>query len=108
MIVCVPLAGDGKVDPRWGRADRVAVARVDHGAIDGWEEFAVGWGELHDQGSEGSHHARIAKFLKEHGIEAVVAHHVGEGMQRMLNTMGIQLYVGAAGDARDAVLSTTD
>ena len=28
MRVCVPITADGQVDPRWGRADRVALAEV--------------------------------------------------------------------------------
>ena len=33
MRVCVPITDDGQVDPRWGRADRVAVADVADGEI---------------------------------------------------------------------------
>ncbi len=105
MKVCVPVTGDGQVDPRWGRAERVAVADVDGGRIRDWQEFDVGWGSLHDQGSEGSHHARIARFLREHEVEAIAAHHVGAGMQRMLGTMGIRLVTGPEQDARVAAAS---
>ncbi len=64
MRVCVPVTADGKVDPRWGRASRVAVADVADGGIRDWQEFAVDWDVLHDQGTEGAHHARIARFLR--------------------------------------------
>ena len=48
MRVCVPVTADGQVDPRWGRAGRVAVADVaDDGQIRDWQEFVVGWGALH-------------------------------------------------------------
>ena len=43
------------------------------------------------------------KFLREQGVETVVAHHMGDGMTRMLNTMGIPVHLGASGDARTAV-----
>ena len=33
MIVCVPVDGGGAVDPRWGRAARVALASVVDDAI---------------------------------------------------------------------------
>ncbi len=102
MNVCVPVTADGQVDPRWGRADRVAVADVAGGAIRGWREFAVGWGALHDQGSEGAHHARVARFLRDNLVEAVAVHHVGPGMQRMLGSMGIHVVSGLGGDARAA------
>jgi hypothetical protein len=36
---------------------------ADRGEIRGWQEFPVGWGTLHDQGTEGAHHARVARFL---------------------------------------------
>lgn len=42
MKVCVPVTADDQVDPRWGRADRVAVAEVTDGQISGWQEFTVG------------------------------------------------------------------
>ncbi len=102
MKVCVPVTADGQVEPRWGRADRVAVADVAGGEIRGWQEFTVDWGTLHDQGTEGAHHARIARFLREHQVQAVAVHHVGPGMQRMLGSMGIQVVTGPGGDARDA------
>ena len=38
-------------------------------------------------------------------MEEVVAHHVGDGMLRMLGAMRIPVHVGATGDARTAVES---
>ena len=105
MIVCVPVTPDGSVDPRWGRADRVAVAEVTAAGVESWQEHDVGWGALHDSGPEGTHHARIARFLLEHDVEAVVANHMGGGMEHMLGKMGIAVHLGAAGPARDAVLA---
>jgi hypothetical protein len=35
----------------------------------------------------------------------VVAHHVGDGMVRMLNTMALPLHLEATGDARAAVIA---
>ncbi len=105
MKVCVAITADAQVDPRWGRADRVAVADVSDGQIRGWHEFAVGWGTLHDQGTEGAHHARVARFLRDNQVQAIAAHHVGPGMQRMLGSMAIRLVTGVSGDAREAVLT---
>jgi predicted Fe-Mo cluster-binding NifX family protein len=103
MRVCVPITADGQVDPRWGRADRVAVAEVADGEICGWHEFEVGWGALHDQGTEGAHHARVARFLQDNQVQAVAVHHLGPGMQRMLGTMSVRVVTGVTGDARSAV-----
>ena len=106
MRVCVPVTPNGQVDPRWGRAQRVAVADVNAATIAGWEEFDVGWDRSHDAGGEGQHHARVARFLHEHRVEGVVADHMGPGMAQMLARMGIAVRLGAAGVARSAVLRT--
>jgi len=102
MVVCVPVTAEGLLDPRWGRADRVAVATVGKAGIEDWQEFDVGWGSLHDSGSEGSHHARVARFLRDHDVEAVVAHHMGEPMRHMLEKMGLTVRLGEAGGARES------
>lgn len=103
MRVCVPVASDGLVDPRWGRADRVATAEVTDESLEDWQEFDVGWGQLHDEGSERRHHARVAGFLRQHGVQMVVANHMGGGMLQMLQTMNISVHLGASGKARQAV-----
>jgi predicted Fe-Mo cluster-binding NifX family protein len=103
MIVCVPVTGEGLIDPRWGRANRVAVAEIAGGEIVAWEEFDVQWGDLHNAGTEGAHHARVARFLRENHVETVLAHHMGEDMANMLERLGIQLRLGAGGSAREAV-----
>lgn len=104
MLICVPIQFDGQVDPRWGRAARVAIGEMSDDALTAWHEFDVGWNDLHDQGTEGGHHARVARFLKAHGVEMVVAHHVGPEMVTMLDRMGLRVRLGASGDARQAVL----
>jgi predicted Fe-Mo cluster-binding NifX family protein len=86
MIIAVPVTPDGQVDPRWGRAARVAVARVDEGRIVAWDE--------------GGHHARVARFVVDQGITTVVANHMGPPMVQMLGRMGIEVRLGAAGSAR--------
>jgi predicted Fe-Mo cluster-binding NifX family protein len=45
----------------------------------------------------------VVTFLREHDVEAVVVDHMGDGMVRMLDTMRLPVYSGAAGDARAAV-----
>jgi predicted Fe-Mo cluster-binding NifX family protein len=104
MKVCVPITADRQVGPRWGRADRVALAEVAGGEIGDWQEHAVGWGTLHDQGTEGAHHARIARFLRDNQVQAIAVHHVGPGMERMLGSMAIRVVTGLCGDARRAAV----
>jgi predicted Fe-Mo cluster-binding NifX family protein len=101
IIVCVPVTTEGALGPRWGRAERVAVATVSQDGIDDWQEFDVGWDSLHDAGTEGSHHARIARFLREHDVEAVAAHHAGPGMEHMLGKMGLIVRLGETGGAKE-------
>jgi predicted Fe-Mo cluster-binding NifX family protein len=103
MIVCAPVTSEGMIDPRWGRADRVAVTDVVGGEIVSWLEVEVSWSRLHDEGTPGSHHARVVTFLREHHVEAVLANHVGDGMVRTLDAMGLPLHLGATGDARAAM-----
>ncbi len=105
MVICVPVMPDGSVGHSWGRAARVAVMRVDAGDVVSSVEHDVGWDAAHDAGTEGSHHARIARFLQDQGIEMVVSGHMGQPMVRMLEGMGLHVRLGATGDARAAVVA---
>lgn len=108
MVVCVPVTMEGMIDPRWGRADRVAIAVVTGDGIADWQEFDVGWNTLHDAGTEGSHHARVARFLQDHHVEVAVADHMGPPMVHMLERMGLKVRLGAMGDAREAAMAAID
>lgn len=105
MILCAPVTMTGEIDPRWGRAARVAVVEVHDSEVISWQGFDVAWDALHDAGSEGGHHARVARFLQEHRVEVVVANHMGDPMAQMLTQMGIGSWLGADGDARQAILA---
>jgi predicted Fe-Mo cluster-binding NifX family protein len=104
MIVCVPVTATGDIDPRWGRAARVAVVELRDGDLVSWNEFEVGWDQLHDAGTEGGHHARVARFLRDQRVDVVVASHMGEPMVQMLDQMGLEVRLGASGYAGRAVL----
>ena len=104
MIVCVTIQSDD-VGGGWGKARRVALAAVSDAAITDWREIDVRWDVAHDEGTEGSHHARIVRFLRENDVEVVVAGHMGPPMQHTLAKLGIRVVVGATGDARAAVLA---
>jgi len=105
MIVCIPVTADGRTAPGWGRAQRLAFAATTAGEITDWQELEVGWNASHDEGTEGSHHARVARILLDHHVEVVVAEHMGPGMVRMLATMKIRTSLGAHGDAREAIVA---
>ena len=85
----------------------VAIADVVDGEVFTWREVEVSWSRLHDEGTPGSHHARVVAFLRENQVEALVANHVGDGMVGMLDQMGLPRHLGAAGDAREAVRAAT-
>lgn len=103
MIVCATLRPDGTVGGGLGRASRVVLASVTDGRVTSWDEHDVGWDRLHGEGTEGSHHARIVTFLREHDVDVVATKGIGEGMQRVLGKMGIRMALGVEGDARQAV-----
>ena len=105
MIVAIALSLDGAAGQGWGRAPRVAIARVEDGRIEAWDEHDVRWDVLHDEGSEGGHHARIARFLREHGVELVMAGHMGPPMVRMLDGMNVAVRLGSERDPRAAAIA---
>ncbi len=105
MIAATPVTDQGESAPSWGRASSVAVADVRDGEIHAWDVHPVGWDASHDEGTPGSHHARVAGFLKQHAVQAVVVDHVGPGMVRMLDTMGIAILAATPGDAQASVRS---
>lgn len=101
--ICIPIDDQGGVEPRWGKAPKVAIAKVDGGQVQAWEEFSVGWDVLHGQNGEGQHHARVAKFLMDHGVTEVAAQHMGHGMEHMLQSMHLELHLGVNGMAKTVV-----
>lgn len=105
MILMTPVTPDGQSDTRFGRAHWVAVAEVDEGQIGSWQVHEVAWDVLHDEGTHGAHHARVVTFLKEHGIEAVVAAEMGPGMARMLQSAKLPILPASPGDAKASVLA---
>jgi predicted Fe-Mo cluster-binding NifX family protein len=105
--VCMPVTSDERVGRGWGKAGLVAVAEVQDHVILSWRVEPVGWDVLHDAAGEGSHHARVVRFLQDNGITVAVAEHMGEPMQNMLTKVGIRVVLGAGGDARSAIISAT-
>jgi predicted Fe-Mo cluster-binding NifX family protein len=105
MKIATPVDVTGQSAHAWGRAHWIAVAEVTDGTIASWQVHEVSWDELHDSSTHGSHHARVVTFLKDFGIEAIVVDHVGEGMLRMLATMGIPMLPATPGDAHASVLA---
>ena len=103
MVIAAAVEADGSIGHTWGKARTVAVAAVREGRVVDWQEYAVGWDAAHDQGTHGAHHARVVRFLREYGVETVLARHVGDGMRRTLAGMGVRLVEVPGGDARAAM-----
>jgi predicted Fe-Mo cluster-binding NifX family protein len=105
MIVATPVTESGQSAAAWGKAHWIGVAGVEDGAVTAWQVHEVAWDVSHDEGTHGSHHARIVRFLKEHGIEAVVVDHMGPGMVQVMQTMRIPVLPASPGDAKASVLA---
>jgi predicted Fe-Mo cluster-binding NifX family protein len=105
MIVATPVTADGQSAAAWGKAHWIGVATLEDGAVTDWQVHEVAWDVSHDEGTHGSHHARIVRFLKENAISAVVVDHMGPGMVQVMETMGIPLLPASAGDAQASVLA---
>lgn len=106
MIIATPVTPDGNVDPRWGRAHTMALAQVENDELVGWSEVEVNWDVLHDEGTEGSHHARVVTFLRENSVEGVILYRAGEPMLNTMAKMGLVIATDAAGNAKDIVAGT--
>lgn len=104
VVIAVNVVGD-QVGAGWGRARTVALATVLGGRIVSWDEEDVRWDLSHDQTGEGRHHADIVRFLREHGVHAVVTGHMGPPMANTLQKLGVLPLVNATGDAREAALA---
>ena len=107
MIIATPVTADGLVDPRWGKAHNVALAEILDGELMSWDEHEVKWDVLHDEGTEGSHHARIVKFLRENQVDAVIIRGCGESMLNTMQKMGLIIALDAEGVAQDIALNTS-
>jgi len=93
MVVCLTMVGDDTVGGGFGKAQRVAIARGDGETWD-IEQVDVRWDLQHDQMADGLHHAQIARFLRDQGVDVVVTSHMGDGMLRMLDSMKVKVFSG--------------
>jgi predicted Fe-Mo cluster-binding NifX family protein len=105
MNIATPVTATGQSAAAWGKAHWIGVATVEGGAVSAWEVHEVAWDVSHDEGTHGSHHARIVRFLKEHDIAVVVVDHMGPGMVQVMQTMQIPVLPATPGDARASILA---
>jgi predicted Fe-Mo cluster-binding NifX family protein len=105
MIVATPVDSVGNSAKEWGRAHWVAVAEVIDDVIVSWSVDEVAWDASHDEGSHGSDHARIATYLRDKGVQAIVLDLDRPPMIRMLAAMGIPTLPPTQGNAKASVLA---
>jgi predicted DNA-binding protein (UPF0251 family)/predicted Fe-Mo cluster-binding NifX family protein len=94
MIVAVPYLA-GNVNAHFGSTQAFMVAEGVDGKVERTALFEV-------QGMQ-HNHAGIAGFLKEQGVEAILAGGMGAPMQQALKGQGFELYCGVSGAAVEAI-----
>ena len=87
-----------------GRARKAVLATRSHGTEIDWEETEVKWDEAHAQENEGSHHAAIARFLRDRQVRELWARGAGPDMRRMLERLHVNLHL-AEGVAQDVIMA---
>jgi predicted DNA-binding protein (UPF0251 family)/predicted Fe-Mo cluster-binding NifX family protein len=94
MIVAVPYL-QGNVNPHFGSTQAFLVVHATDGKVQHRSVFEL-------QGMQ-HNHAGIAGFLKEQGVEVILAGGMGAPMQHALKGAGFEVLCGVSGPALDAV-----
>lgn len=104
MIIAIPVTVDGQTALRLGKAHWVGVAEVTGPRITSWTIHEVGWDDASLFGRR-PRQARIAHFLTEEEVEAVVVPKAGPRLAKLLDRLGIAVLPALPGDARESVLA---
>ena len=94
MIVAVPYL-QGNVNAHFGSTQAFLVAHTTDGEVEHTSIFEL-------QGLQ-HNHAGIAGFLKEQGVEVILAGGMGAPMQQALKGVGFEVLCGVSGPALEAV-----
>ncbi len=94
MIVAIPYL-QGNVNAHFGSTQAFMVAEASGEKVEKATVYEV-------QGMQHNHHG-IAGFLKEQGVEVILAGGMGAPMQQALKMQGFELYCGVSGPAIEAV-----
>ncbi len=94
MIIAVPYL-QGDVNAHFGSTQAFLVARALEGRVDHTSIFEL-------QGMQ-HNHSGIAGFLREQGVEVILAGGMGAPMQTALKQAGFSVYCGVSGPAVEAV-----
>jgi Dinitrogenase iron-molybdenum cofactor. len=104
MIIAIPVTPDGAVEERWAgpRGSRSPPWWTDASRT-GRSTPSAGTSPT-TRGTEGAHHARVVRFLRENGVTHVVVDHMGAGMRHTLGKLGIEILPVRSPFAREAVV----
>ncbi len=105
QIICIPLNADGTIHDRLGKANTVAICKLEDGQVSDWTEHVVEWDTTYGVDVMGVHHPRIMRFMQDQKVDAVVADNVCDVIQRSLPNVGVTVHPGFTGDARSVVAS---
>ena len=94
MVIAVPYL-DGDVNAHFGSTRAFLLAQTSDGRVERNSIFEL-------QGMQ-HNHGGIADFLKEQGVEVIIAGGMGGPMQAALKDAGFELYCGIGGPALAAV-----
>lgn len=104
MIIATPVTVDGQTAERCGKSHWIGVAEVSGPRITSWKIHEVGWDEAGLLGRD-PRHARIARFLTDQGVTAIVASDMGPRLAALLAELEIEVLPATPGDARESVLA---
>ncbi len=93
MKIAVTYDGNGSVFQHFGRTEIFRIYTIEDGKITAHEDA--------DSSKTGGHSA-LAPFLKERGVEALIAGGIGGGARAALASYGIEVYPGVSGSADEA------
>jgi predicted Fe-Mo cluster-binding NifX family protein len=92
MKIAVASEG-GSVSPHFGHCANFNIFDTENGKVTG--SVSVG--------NEGHEHGCVPDFLTSSGVRLVITGGIGGGAAAKLNNLGIDVIMGASGDARQAV-----
>ena len=84
---------NGEVFQHFGRTETFRIYTIENGKITDKKDVSA---------AETGGHSALAPFLKEHGVEALIAGGIGGGARTALAASGIKLYPGVSGSADKA------
>ena len=94
MIIAIPYL-EGNVNAHFGSTDAFLIAETADGELESSSIYEL-------QGMQ-HNHGGIASFLKEQGVEVIIAGGMGSPMQAALKHAGFELYCGVGGPALAAI-----